>query len=316
MVEAFSRALTAVVGLAADGADGDAGFFAHAVGDLGEILAALFAEFGDGDADEAAVVEGGDADVGGENGLFDGGEGGGVVGFDDDQAGLGGADEGHLVEAGLGAVALDVDLVDEAGGGLAGAEAGESLVEVLEGLFHFVVGFEQDIIGGFVHGVSFRLQSVSGGDQGAGLFAAHHAEQFPALEEIKDEYRDLVVHAKRKGGGVHDLQAAGERFGVGEAVELDGLGVFHRVGVVDAVDLGGLEQDLGADFGGAQGGGAVGGEEGIAGAAADEDDGARLEQLDGAAEGEEFAEGRQAGGGKGLGGDAGGLEGGLAGRGC
>ncbi len=72
MVEAFSQGLDGIVGVAPDGAQGHAGFFAHAAGDLGEILAALFAQFGDGHADEAAVVEGRDADVGGEDGLLDG----------------------------------------------------------------------------------------------------------------------------------------------------------------------------------------------------------------------------------------------------
>ncbi len=86
------------------------------------------------------------------------GQGGGVVGLDDDQARLGRADEGHLVQPGLGAVALDIDLVDQAGRGLAGAQAGEPLLEVGDGLLHLVVGFEQDIVGRFVHGVSFPMR--------------------------------------------------------------------------------------------------------------------------------------------------------------
>jgi hypothetical protein len=53
--------------------------------------------------------------------------------------------------------------------------------------------------------------------------------------------------------------------------------VLCRVAVVDAVDLGRLEHAVGADLRGAQGGGGVGGKEGIARAGGEDDDAAELE---------------------------------------
>ena len=52
------------------------------------------------------------------------------------------------------------------------------------------------------------------------------------------------------------------------------VGLDHRVGVVDAVDLGGLQDDVGLDFHRAQRRGGVGAEVRIAGAGAEDDDAA------------------------------------------
>src|SRR5690606_31614358 len=60
-------------------------------------------------------------------------------------------------------------------------------------------------------------------------------------------------------------------------------GVLRRVGVIDAVDLGGLEQQVGVDLDGAQGGAGVGGEEGVAGAGGEDGNAALFEVADGAA---------------------------------
>src|SRR5690606_11532104 len=86
-----------------------------------------------------------------------------------------------------------------------------------------------------------------------------------------------------EGGGVHHLQVAVEDFVVGEGVEAGGVRVLRRVGVVVAVDLGGLEQQVGADLDGAQGGAGVGGEEGVAGAGGEDGDPALFQVPDGAA---------------------------------
>jgi hypothetical protein len=50
--------------------------------------------------------------------------------------------------------------------------------------------------------------------------------------------------AQREGGGIHDLQLLGQRLVVGQRLVLGGLGILHGVGGVDAVHLGGLEQEL------------------------------------------------------------------------
>ena len=61
-------------------------------------------------------------------------------------------------------------------------------------------------------------------------------------------------------------EALGQDLRVGQLVVARGVRVERGVGAVDAVHLGGLEQDLGADLDRAQGRGRVGREVGIAGA--------------------------------------------------
>ena len=94
----------------------------------------------------------------------------------------------------------------------------------------------------------------------------------PGVHEVEDHDRQLVVHAEGDGGGVHHLEALVEDLDVGELGELGGLGVEQGVVGVDAVDarVGALEDGLGADLGGPQGGGGVGGEVRVAGAAGED----------------------------------------------
>ena len=75
-----------------------------------------------------------------------------------------------------------------------------------------------------------------------------------------------------------------EDLDVGELVEALGVGVMLLgIGVVDAVDLGRLEDHLGADLHGAQAGRGVGGEERVAGAGGEDHDAPLLEVARGAA---------------------------------
>ena len=88
----------------------------------------------------------------------------------------------------------------------------------------------------------------------------------PGCLMSKDHDRHLVVVAQGRGGGVHDLEVAVEDLAVADGLEALGVGVGARVRVVDAVDVGGLHEDLCVDLAGAQGGGGVRGEIGVASA--------------------------------------------------
>ena len=67
--------------------------------------------------------------------------------------------------------------------------------------------------------------------------------------------------------GVHHPQVALERFLVADLAVAPGVGVGAGIGGVDAVDpVLGHQQDVGVEFEGAQRGGGVGGEVGVAGA--------------------------------------------------
>ena len=64
------------------------------------------------------------------------------------------------------------------------------------------------------------------------------------LVHVEHDDRHMVILAKAERGGVHDLQPLGKRLGVGDALVARGGRVLHRVGGVDAVHLGRLEDDL------------------------------------------------------------------------
>src|SRR5690606_22395771 len=85
-----------------------------------------------------------------------------------------------------------------------------------------------------------------------------------------------------EGGGVHDVEVAGDDLVVTQGVETPGVGILLGVRVVHAVDLGRLEQQVGADLDRAQGGARVGGEERVAGAGGEDRDAALLQVPDGA----------------------------------
>ena len=86
------------------------------------------------------------------------------------------------------------------------------------------------------------------------------------------------------------MQALRERVGVGDVVEAFGVRVFLRVGIVDAIDLRGLEDGLGADLGGTEGGGRVGGKKRVACAGDENHDTAEFEVASGPADDERLGE--------------------------
>ena len=92
----------------------------------------------------------------------------------------------------------------------------------------------------------------------------------PRLPDREHDDRHPVLAGKREGGRIHDLQITFDRLLVGQAVIADGLWVLLGIGAVDAVDVGGLQHRLGADFGGPQHRRGVGREERIAGAAGEQ----------------------------------------------
>ena len=115
------------------------------------------------------------------------------------------------------------------------------------------------------------------------VFAHADAQDVAAFGQLEHADGHLVVAAERHRGGVHDADAIGQEAIVGEPGEHLGVFVPRRVAVVDAVDLGRLEQRAGVDFHGAQRGRGVGREVGVAGAGGEDDEAPLLEVTDGAA---------------------------------
>ena len=121
-----------------------------------------------------------------------------------------------------------------------------------------------------------------GGDEGAHAVAAGHPRDVVGLVEVEDHDRQVVLHAQGDRRRVEHLELVAEDVVVAEALVAGGGRVLHRVRVVDAVHLGGLEQDLGVDLHGAQRRGRVGGEVRVAGAGDEDRHAALLEVAHGA----------------------------------
>jgi hypothetical protein len=120
---------------------------------------------------------------------------------------------------------------------------------------------------------------------------------------IEDEDGHVAVAAEGEGGAVHHFEVLRKGFVEGELVVFDGRGVLLGIGGVDPVDAGALEEGVGADLEGAERGAAVGGEERVAGAAGDDDDGALFEFGDGVVTHIVMGEGLHRNGGEYLGGN-------------
>ena len=121
------------------------------------------------------------------------------------------------------------------------------------------------------------------GDDGANFFAHHDAEDVFRVLQREDEHGDVVVHGKGSRRGVHDGQMLGKDFVIGDGVIFDGIGIFRRVGRIDAVDVLGQQNRVGIDLCRAEHRARVGREIGVACAAAEDDDAALLQMPDGLA---------------------------------
>ena len=84
---------------------------------------------------------------------------------------------------------------------------------------------------------------------------------FPSFLKLNTRIGKLVFQAHADGRHVHDLELVAHDLVVGEVLVEDGVRVFLGVGRIDAVDAGGLEQDLGAQLLAAQGRRGVGRDE-------------------------------------------------------
>ena len=94
------------------------------------------------------------------------------------------------------------------------------------------------------------------------------------------------------------LQDALEHVQIRDLIEARRLGMEHGIGGVDAVDLGALQDDVGLDLHGAEGGRRIGGEVRIAGAGREDHHPALLEMADGAAPDERLGDGAHLDGGE------------------
>src|SRR5256885_16046727 len=102
--------------------------------------------------------------------------------------------------------------------------------------------------------------------QGAELLSPDDALDVAFLLDVEHDDGEVVVHAQGDGGRIHDLEAFVDHGDEGQLRIFGRAGILHGIVVVNAGDLGALEDDLGPDLHRAQRGGRVGGEIRVAGA--------------------------------------------------
>src|SRR3954453_23461013 len=122
------------------------------------------------------------------------------------------------------------------------------------------------------------------GDERADLLTEQGPRDVSRAFHAEHDHGELVLHAEAEGRRVHHPQALHDRVVEGDRLELLGVGVGARVGVVDAVDaVLGDEHGVALDLEGALGADRVGGEERHTGAGTEDHDALLLEVADGAA---------------------------------
>ena len=124
------------------------------MGDLDEFLAALLGEVGHAQPDDLALGLRVEAEVRGADRLFDGDDQAPVPHADLQHAGLRHRDGGNLGERHVGAIGIDMDGLEQAGGGAAGAQAAEIMLQRVDGAMHAALEVLRVEIGGLGHGVN------------------------------------------------------------------------------------------------------------------------------------------------------------------
>src|SRR5207248_7178988 len=140
------QAVELVAGGAPQVAYGDAAFLGLVLHDLHKLLTPLLGELRERQADDLAVVGGVDTEVGVLDGLLDGLHRVLVVGLDDEKSSLGHVEARQLLQRHLGAVIVDLQLLDKRRRRSPGAHAGELRLRVPDGLCHLVRDLDQNVV--------------------------------------------------------------------------------------------------------------------------------------------------------------------------
>lgn len=127
-------------------------------------------------------------------------------------------------------------------------------------------------------------------DKRADFFTHDGGADGMRVAEVEHEDRQIVVEAKREGGGVHHAEALAQGIDECDVFVAHGVLMLRGIFVVDPVDLGSFEDDFSANFVGAQRCGRVGGEVGVAGAGDENDHPVLFQMAHGSAQNERFGD--------------------------
>src|SRR5215475_8132224 len=89
-------------------------------------------------------------------------------------------------------------------------------------------------------------------NQSSNISPQHSVAQDSRLVHVEHNDRDFVVHAETERGRIHDLETLRDGFGEREAVVTACVRKLVWVTIINAVDLCGFENHVGANLAGAQ----------------------------------------------------------------
>src|SRR5437588_273461 len=98
-------------------------------------------------------------------------------------------------------------------------------------------------------GMALVLRSAWSVDDGVTSSAAQNFGETPIFEDREHQNRNVVLARQRNRRGIHHPQIAGQDLQVIEPFKTPGDGGALGIGVVDAIDLGGLQECLASHFG-------------------------------------------------------------------
>src|ERR1022692_2206037 len=144
-----------------------------------------------------------------------------------------------------------------------GPDIREVILRDRDGLFHLFLGLEKGLVNHCGSSVPVRARASGKPARGrSGLvpavpvpayqradpLTAHRTHHVALAHQVEDDDRQVVVHAQANGRRVHELQLTAQDLAVVEPVEQVRVRSLARVGVVDALHLGALQNGFGTDF--------------------------------------------------------------------
>ena len=165
-------------------AEGDASILGELSDQFDQVAATLFRELGDGKTDNFSVHLGSDPELGFFQGFAHRVDGGGIPRLDDKETGFGSGDASQLLEPHRRSVGLHAEILDQGGGGLACADSLEIFLHLVEGFFHFLLGFEEDVVGGHRMGAARSCSLALRAFAGTVLFFRFFEGGFHATQEV------------------------------------------------------------------------------------------------------------------------------------
>ena len=107
--------------------------------------------------------------------------------------------------------------------------------------------------------------------QRADVLAHHQPHDGAGLENVHDTQWHVMVATQDQGRSIHDIESLVQCLIISQSLIQSSGWILHRVGSVDPIHLGGLDQQFGIDLDGSEAGRRIGGEEGITGAGREDD---------------------------------------------